>query len=105
VSKWAKISIADTSHLVMPGSTKVRLTDFVTVYEGDSVAARMDAYFDFAEISPAYHQTVLNLLLSKRTRLVVPVKERLPAVTPSSPATAIAHTRQPRKWWQFWRRA
>lgn len=117
MSEQATITIADTSSLTVPGTTKVRVVDFVTISEGSSIVARMDATFDFAEIPQEFHVGVINNLLSSRVRysvwsrparqsVLAPVLGSRPTklTPPSSPATAIARTNPPRKWWQLWRK-
>ncbi len=102
------ITASDVS-LTVQGTGCVKILNFLTIHDGRATVARMDATFDFAEIPPEFHVQVVNHLLAHRHSMTV--WTRTPTLVlagpppPSSPATAIARTNPPRKWWQFWRTA
>jgi len=100
------IDIADAGALTVQATGKIYVMNFVTISDGGSVVASMDATFDFADIPPDLHAGVLNSLLRSRIRyMIMTRKEPQPVATPptppSSPATAIART-STKPWWKFW---
>ena len=66
------IEVKSGHDVTVPGGTEVTVKDFFVVIRGGEVAARLDAKFDFKNVPQQLHMTIVNTLMSQRTKLMMP---------------------------------
>lgn len=71
------ITIADSSNLTIPGTTKVTIKDALVLLQGGEKVVQLDAEYDLKDVPPAYHEILVNLMMTQRVRLLMPTAEAL----------------------------